>query len=102
RLDPPQRHRDDPDHCSSWRVSSRPDHAAGRTLMIRTVAQALDDAATTSGDFTFVRENGRALVTPFKVLRDSALALGGALRARGLPPGAHVAPLIPAAHRFFP
>ena len=68
--------------------------------MIRTVAQALDDAAASSGAFTFVRENGRELVTPFKVLRDSALALGGALRARGLDRGDYVALLVPEADGF--
>ena len=68
--------------------------------MIRTVAQALDDAAAGSGAFTFVRENDRELVTPFKVLRDSALALGGALRARGLGRGDYVALLIPEADGF--
>jgi fatty-acyl-CoA synthase len=68
--------------------------------MIRTVAQALDDAAASSGSFTFVRENNRELVTPFKVLRDSALAVGGALRARGLERGDYVALLIPEAEGF--
>src|SRR5262245_60079638 len=69
-------------------------------LKVRTIAQALDDAATGSGGFTFVRENGRELVTPFKVLRDSALAVGGALRARGLDRGDHVALLVPEADGF--
>jgi fatty-acyl-CoA synthase len=69
-------------------------------LTIRTVAQALDDAAASSGGFTFVRENGRELVMPFKVLRDSALAVGGALRARGLDPGDYVAVLVPEADGF--
>ena len=68
--------------------------------MIRTLPQAIDDAAASSGYFTFVRENGRELVTPFKVLRDSALALGGALRARGLDRGDYVALLIPEADGF--
>ncbi len=68
--------------------------------MIRTVAQALDDAAAGSGGFTFVRDNDRELVTPFKVLRDSALAVGGALRARGLDRGDCVALLIPEADGF--
>src|SRR5215467_12764460 len=68
--------------------------------MTRTVPQALDDAAASSGDFTFVRENGRELVMPFKVLRDSALALGGALRARGLDRGDYVALIIPEADGF--
>jgi len=69
-------------------------------LKVRTVAQALDDAAASSGGFTFVRENSRELVMPFKVLRDSALGVGGALRARGLDPGDHVALLIPEADGF--
>src|SRR5262245_60603496 len=69
-------------------------------LKVRTIAQALDDAATGSGGFTFVRENGRELVTPFKVLRDSALAVGGALRARGLDRGDRVALLVPEADGF--
>jgi fatty-acyl-CoA synthase len=68
--------------------------------MIRTVPQALDDAAASSGAFTFVREHGRELVTPFKVLRDSALALGGALRARGLDRGDYVALVVPEADGF--
>src|SRR5262245_46942960 len=69
-------------------------------LMIQTIAQALDNAAASSGAFVFVRENGRELATPYKVLRDSALALGGALRARGLHRGDHVALLIPEADGF--
>jgi fatty-acyl-CoA synthase len=69
-------------------------------LMIRTIAQALDTAAASSSGFTFVRENGRELVTPYKVLRDSALTLGGALRARGLDRGDYVALLIPEADGF--
>jgi len=68
--------------------------------MVRTVAQALDDAAAGLGGFTFVRENGRELTMPFKVLRDSALAVGGALRARGLDRGDLVALLIPEADGF--
>jgi len=68
--------------------------------MIRTVAQAFDDAATSSGGFTFVRENGHELVVPFKVLRDSALAVGGALRAHGLGRGDHVAVLVPETDGF--
>ena len=68
--------------------------------MIRTIPQAVDDAAASSGGFTFVRDNGRELMTPFKVLRDSALAVGGALRARGLNRGDYVALLIPEAEGF--
>ena len=68
--------------------------------MIRTIAQALENAATSSSGFTFVRENGREVVAPYKVLRDSALALGGALRARGLDRGDYVAVLIPEADGF--
>src|SRR5262245_38114683 len=68
--------------------------------MIRTLAQALDDAAASSGAYTFVEADGRELLTPFKVLRDSAHALGGALRARGLERGDHVALVIPEAEGF--
>ena len=68
--------------------------------MIRTVAQALDDAAAGPGGYTFVAADGRELETPFKVLRDTALALGGALRARGLKRGDYVALVIPEADGF--
>jgi fatty-acyl-CoA synthase len=68
--------------------------------MIRTVAQALDDAAASPGGYTFVAADGRELDTPFKVLRDTALALGGALRARGLKRGDYVAIVIPEADGF--
>jgi fatty-acyl-CoA synthase len=68
--------------------------------MTRTVAQALDDAAAGSGGFVFVGPDGREAVTPFKVLRDSALDLGGALRARGLDRGDYVAIVIPDADGF--
>ena len=68
--------------------------------MSRTVAQALDDAAAGPGGFVFVGPDGREAVQPFKVLRDSALDLGGALRARGLDQGDYVAIVIPDADGF--
>jgi fatty-acyl-CoA synthase len=68
--------------------------------MIRTIARALDDAAAGPGGFVFVGPDGRESVQPFKVLRDSALDLGGALRARGLDRGACVAIVIPDADGF--
>jgi fatty-acyl-CoA synthase len=68
--------------------------------MTRTVAQALDEAAASVGGFTFVESDGREHVTPFKVLRDSAYALGGALRALGLERGDHVALIVPDADGF--
>ena len=58
--------------------------------MIRTVAQALDDAAASAGAYTFVDKDGAEHDVPFPALRDSARALGGALRARGLAVGALV------------
>jgi fatty-acyl-CoA synthase len=68
--------------------------------MTRTFAQALDDAAAGPGAFVFVGSDGRETVTPHSVLRDSALALGGALRDRGLEPGDCVALVIPEADGF--
>ena len=68
--------------------------------MIRTVAQALDQAAAGPGGYVFVDPDGGERVGPFAVLRDSALALGGALRARGLDRGDCVALVIPQAEGF--
>jgi acyl-CoA synthetase (AMP-forming)/AMP-acid ligase II len=68
--------------------------------MIRTVAQALDDAAAGPGAYVFVDANGAEGSVRFAALRDSALALGGALRARGLEPGDCVALVIPEAAGF--
>src|SRR5215475_11683018 len=68
--------------------------------MSRTVAQALDDAAAGLGGFIFVGPDGRETVKPYKVLRDTALDLGGALRARGLERGDYVAIVIPDADGF--
>ena len=68
--------------------------------MSRTIAQALDDAAAGSGAFVFVGPDGRDAQQPFKVLRDTALDLGGALRARGLDRGDYVAIVIPDADGF--
>ena len=68
--------------------------------MIRTIAQTLDDAAASAGAYTFVDRDGAEHVVPFAVLRDSARALGGALRARGLDRGDCVALVIPEAAGF--
>ena len=68
--------------------------------MTRTFAQALDDAAAGPGAFVFLGSDGRETVMPHSVLRDSALALGGALRDRGLEPGDRVALVIPEADGF--
>jgi len=68
--------------------------------MTRTVAQALDEAAAGPGGFVFVSPDGREAEKPFKELRDSALDLGGALRARGLDRGDYVAIVIPDADGF--
>jgi fatty-acyl-CoA synthase len=68
--------------------------------MIRTIAKALDDAAAGPGGFVFVAPDGRESVQPFKELRESALDLGGALRARGLDRGDYVAIVIPDADGF--
>ena len=68
--------------------------------MIRTVGQVLDDAAAGPGACVFVATDGRETVTPLSALRDSALAVGGALRARGLARGDHVALVIPDAEDF--
>src|SRR5437867_1003845 len=68
--------------------------------MIRTVARALDDAAASAGAYTFVDRDGAEHDVPFPVLRDSARALGGALRARGLDRGDRVALVIPEAVGF--
>ena len=68
--------------------------------MSRTVAQALDDAAAGPGAFVFVAPDGRETLQPFKVLRDTALDLGGALRARGLERGDYVAVILPDADGF--
>ena len=68
--------------------------------MTRTVAQALDDAAAGPGGFVFVGPDGREVVKTLKVLRDSALDLGGALRARGLDRGDYVAIIVPDADGF--
>src|SRR5258705_1964397 len=68
--------------------------------MTRTVAQALDDAAAGQCGFVFVSPDGREAEKPFKELRDSALDLGGALRARGLDRGDYVAIVIPDADGF--
>lgn len=70
--------------------------------MTRTIAQALDDAVGSRGAFVFVGPDGREVVTPFKVLRDAALGLGGALRARGLDRGNAVALIVPEADGFLP
>src|SRR5439155_1507547 len=100
RLDPAERRRDDPHRCSSWRAPSRADRPAGWRSMIRTIAQTLDDAAASAGAYTFVDRDGTEHVVPFAVLRDSARALGGALRARGLDRGDCVALVIPEAAGF--
>ena len=68
--------------------------------MIRTVARALDDAAASAGAYTFVDKDGAEHDVPFPVLRDSARALGGALRGRGLDRGDRVALVIPEAAGF--
>ena len=68
--------------------------------MIRTVARALDDAAASAGAYTFVDKDGAEHDVPFPALRDSARALGGALRARGLDRGDRVALVIPEAAGF--
>src|SRR4029453_7586935 len=100
RLHSAERHRENPHHRAGQRASSRADRPAGRRAMSRTVAQALDDAAAGPGAFVFVGPDGREAVQPFKVLRDTALDLGGALRARGLDPGDYVAIIIPDADGF--
>src|SRR5438132_8140697 len=100
RLDPAERRRDDPHRCSSWRAPSRADRPAGWRSMIRTIAQTLDDAAASAGAYTFVDRDGAQHVVPFAVLRDSARALGGALRARGLDRRHCVALVIPEAAGF--
>jgi fatty-acyl-CoA synthase len=63
--------------------------------MIRTVAHALEDAAASPGAYVFVDGDGAERSVRFSELRDSALALGGALRARGLDPGDCIALVIP-------
>src|SRR5207253_1035814 len=100
RLDPAERRRDDPHRCSSWRAPSRADRPAGWRSMIRTIAQTLDDAAASAGAYTFVDRDGAQHVVPFAVLRDSARALGGALRARGPHRGDCLPLVIPEAAGF--
>jgi acyl-CoA synthetase (AMP-forming)/AMP-acid ligase II len=63
--------------------------------MIRTVTQALDDAATGEGGYTFVDPDGSERVVTFAALRHSARVLGGALRSRGLDRGDYVALVVP-------
>jgi fatty-acyl-CoA synthase len=68
--------------------------------MIRTIRQVLDDASAGPGGYVFVDADGRERAVSFDGLRDSARALGGALRARGLDRGDCVALVVPEAEGF--
>ncbi len=66
----------------------------------RTIAAALERAATTARGLRVVEHDGRSLSIPYETLLGEALAVAGALRAAGLAPGDHVALVVPDVREF--
>jgi len=60
-----------------------------------TLFAALEQAACSGRSIRVLEQIDQPLVLPYETLRREALVLGGALRARGLEPGARVALILP-------
>ena len=60
-----------------------------------TLFSALERAALTQKHIRVLEEADRSLAIPYSVLHGEALAIGGALAARGLAPGSRVALVVP-------
>jgi fatty-acyl-CoA synthase len=65
-----------------------------------TVADALASAALSPHGVRFIEHDGRTLLLSYRSLFDEALAIGGALRHRGLTPGDRVALVVPDVNGF--
>ena len=65
-----------------------------------TVFAALERAATTERGIRVIEQADRSFVISYKSLRDEALAIGGALQARGLTPGDRIALVVPGVADF--
>jgi fatty-acyl-CoA synthase len=69
-------------------------------VTLRTLPEALADAALSDAGLTAIEHDGRAIALSYRDLLIEALRLGGGLRAHGLGQGDRVALVVPEVHDF--